>query len=87
MLKDDERYQVSREFAVRAISHATHFIDEIPQRALATVKIEMLLRGVPKECARIYRLPKETTEREKWLAYATIMKEKVFSHFSSDPFL
>ena len=41
-------------------------------QGLVTIKIEMLGRGVPPVCARIYRLPTtDPVSREKWISIAT----------------
>jgi ribonuclease P/MRP protein subunit POP1 len=42
---------------------------KLPPNALATVRVAMLGRGRPSDCARIYRLPTNNVDlRKKWLA-------------------
>lgn len=43
--------------------------NELQENALATIKITMLTRGRPSDCARVYRLPTDDPKlRQKWLA-------------------
>nr|OQO21452.1 hypothetical protein B0A51_11871 [Rachicladosporium sp. CCFEE 5018] len=40
---------------------------KIPTNALITVRVNLLFRGLPTACARIYRLPFSPTQRAAWL--------------------
>ncbi|KAK6442090.1 Ribonucleases P/MRP protein subunit pop1 [Oleoguttula sp. CCFEE 5521] len=40
----------------------------LPTNALMTVRVNLLTRGLPSVCARIYRLPLSPTHRAAWLA-------------------
>jgi ribonuclease P/MRP protein subunit POP1 len=54
-------------FAAKSITYGTNV--DLQPNALATVKINMLGRGRPSGCARIYRLPTNNPDlRQKWLA-------------------
>jgi ribonuclease P/MRP protein subunit POP1 len=53
--------------ASRTLIHGAKI--ELPENALATIKITMLTRGRPSDCARVYRLPTNDPElHKKWLA-------------------
>ncbi|OQO07189.1 hypothetical protein B0A48_07759 [Cryoendolithus antarcticus] len=41
---------------------------EVPTNALITIHVNLLTRGLPTTCARIYRLPASPTQRAAWLA-------------------
>ncbi|GME24098.1 Ribonuclease P/MRP subunit POP1 [Neofusicoccum parvum] len=62
-------YQLPHSLAEEAI--ASRKTDEIPnaQSALANVRLSLVARGDPKDCARIYRLPStDPSLRERWLS-------------------
>ena len=53
------------------LPHPTRSIASTPPHALVTISLTLLHRGVPKPCARIYRLPtKDSDLRSTWLAIA-----------------
>lgn len=70
-------YHISCKHAYTVLSYPLNIEMEDFENALVTVKILMLVKGVPKECARIYRLPDDQNQREKWLSLADAVKQKV----------
>jgi ribonuclease P/MRP protein subunit POP1 len=64
---DQSLHQIPLSMARRTAIHGAGV--DLPNNALATVKVSMLGQGRPDTCARIYRLPTNKIElREKWLA-------------------
>jgi ribonuclease P/MRP protein subunit POP1 len=81
--------QLSAKEATDLIARASSATESLSQPYLFTVKITMTQRGVPTDCARIYKLPASEELRNKWLslipkpgAKATQTKQR--NNYSSD---
>lgn len=68
-------YHLPHPFATCALSDSSS--PERYSQALVTVRLKMLAEGIPKTCARIYRLPTNDSQlRQQWLSVSSKQQHK-----------